>query len=69
MMACQADQRWTTRKSSKISARMTAWAVRGPVLAVGLALLAGIALLVAAAVATSAIALTVVAARPARRAT
>ena len=41
MMACQADQRWTTRKSSKISARMTAWAVKGQVLAVGLALLAG----------------------------
>jgi uncharacterized protein (TIGR02246 family) len=41
MMACQADQRWTTRESSKISARMTAWAVQGSVLAVGLALLAG----------------------------
>jgi uncharacterized protein (TIGR02246 family) len=43
MMACQADQRWTTRKSSKISARMTAWAVKGPAIAVGLALLAGCA--------------------------
>ncbi len=41
MMACQADQRWTTRKSSKISARMTAWALQGVVLAVGVALLAG----------------------------
>jgi uncharacterized protein (TIGR02246 family) len=41
MMACQADQRWTTGKSSKISARMTAWAVQRPALAVGLALLAG----------------------------
>jgi uncharacterized protein (TIGR02246 family) len=40
MMACKADQRWTTRKSSKISARMTTSAVQGPVLAVGLALLA-----------------------------
>ena len=40
MMACKADQRWTTRKSSKISARMTAWAVPRPVLAAGLALLA-----------------------------
>ena len=41
MMACQADQRWTTRKSSKISARMTAWALQVPLLAVGLATLAG----------------------------
>src|SRR5215207_5806665 len=41
MMACQADQRWTTRKYSKISARMTAWAVQGPIIAVELALLAG----------------------------
>jgi uncharacterized protein (TIGR02246 family) len=41
MMACQADQRWTTEKSSKISARMTTWAILAPVLAVGLALLAG----------------------------
>jgi len=41
MMACQADQRWTTTKSSKISARMTAWAAQAPMLAVGLALLAG----------------------------
>jgi uncharacterized protein (TIGR02246 family) len=41
MMACQADQRRTTRKSSKISARMTVWAVQAPLLAVGLALLAG----------------------------
>ena len=41
MMACQADQRWTTEKSSKISARMTAWALQAMVFAVGLALLAG----------------------------
>jgi uncharacterized protein (TIGR02246 family) len=41
MMACQADQRWTTKKSSKISARMTAWAPRVPLFAVGLATLAG----------------------------
>jgi uncharacterized protein (TIGR02246 family) len=41
MMACQADQRWTTRKSSKISARMTAWALQAVVLAVGVALPAG----------------------------
>jgi uncharacterized protein (TIGR02246 family) len=41
MMACQADQRWMTRKSSKISARMTAWALTIPVIAVGLGLLAG----------------------------
>ena len=41
MMACQADQRWTTRKSSKISARMTTSAILAPVLAVGLGLLAG----------------------------
>ena len=41
MMACQADQRWTTRKSSKISARMTAWALQIPVIGLGLGLLAG----------------------------
>src|SRR6185295_17240107 len=41
MMACQADQRWTSRKSSKISARMTAWTVQAPAFAVGLAVLAG----------------------------
>ncbi len=41
MMACKADQRWTTRESSKFSARMTARALQAPVLAVGLALLAG----------------------------
>jgi uncharacterized protein (TIGR02246 family) len=41
MMACQADQRLTTRKSSKISARMTTSAILAPVLAVGLGLLAG----------------------------
>jgi uncharacterized protein (TIGR02246 family) len=41
MMACQADQRWMTRKSSKISARMTAWALKTPVIALGLGLLAG----------------------------
>src|SRR5882724_11217194 len=41
MMACQADQRWTTRKSSKISARMTAWALQAVGFAVGVALLAG----------------------------
>jgi uncharacterized protein (TIGR02246 family) len=41
MMACQADQRWTTRKSSKISARMTTWAILARVPVVGLALLAG----------------------------
>jgi uncharacterized protein (TIGR02246 family) len=41
MMACQADQRWTTRKSSKISARMTAWALQVPLIAVGLATGAG----------------------------
>jgi uncharacterized protein (TIGR02246 family) len=41
MMACQADQRWMTRKSSKISARMTAWALKIPVIALGLGLLAG----------------------------
>jgi uncharacterized protein (TIGR02246 family) len=40
MMACQADQRLTTRKSSKISARMTVWAIPAPALAVGLAFLA-----------------------------
>jgi uncharacterized protein (TIGR02246 family) len=40
-MACQADQRWTTKKSSKISARMTAWALQALVLPVGVALLAG----------------------------
>jgi len=41
MMACQADQRATTNKLSKISARMTAWAVQAPAVAVGLALLTG----------------------------
>jgi uncharacterized protein (TIGR02246 family) len=41
MMACQADQRWMTRKSSKFSARMTTWASLALVLAAGLALLAG----------------------------
>lgn len=41
MMACQADQRWTSRKSSKISARMTTWAILTAVLAGGLAPLAG----------------------------
>ena len=41
MMACQADQRWMSRKSSKISARMTAWGLKIPVIAVGLGLLAG----------------------------
>jgi uncharacterized protein (TIGR02246 family) len=41
MMACQADQRWTTEKSSKISARMTVSAVQALAFAVGLALLAG----------------------------
>jgi uncharacterized protein (TIGR02246 family) len=40
MMACQADQRWTIGKSSKISARMTVPAIQRPFLAVGLALLA-----------------------------
>jgi uncharacterized protein (TIGR02246 family) len=40
MMACQADQRWMSRKSSKISARMTASALTLPVIAVGLGLLA-----------------------------
>jgi uncharacterized protein (TIGR02246 family) len=41
MMACQADQRWTTRKSSKISARMTVWALHVPITAMGLGLLTG----------------------------
>lgn len=40
MMACQADQRGTTTESSKISARMTAWAVKGPVLALSLGFVA-----------------------------
>ncbi len=41
MMACQADHRGTTSESSKFSARMTAWAVKWPLLALGLALLGG----------------------------
>ena len=41
MMACQADQRRTAWKYSKISARMTALAVRPPILALGLAVLSG----------------------------
>jgi uncharacterized protein (TIGR02246 family) len=41
MMACQADQRRTTRKSSKFSARMTAWALQGQAIGLGLGLLAG----------------------------
>ena len=41
MMACQADQRRMTRKSSKISARMTAWALQALVIGLGLGLLAG----------------------------
>lgn len=40
MMACQADQSGTTDKSSKISARMTAWAVRWPVVTLSLTLVA-----------------------------
>lgn len=41
MMACQADQRRTVWKYSKISARMTALAARASILALGVAVLPG----------------------------
>jgi uncharacterized protein (TIGR02246 family) len=40
MMACQADQRWTTRKSSKFNARMTTWALQVQAIGLGLGLTA-----------------------------